>query len=1244
MRAPLALLTACCLPLLLSGCGEDKTRPLQVPPDRYQQAVSAFTTGVTALVVDDRTRAKAQLEAATKIVPEEPAPWANLALFALRNGDLAAAAEHLEKARILAPPSSPLELLAGLLAGRQGRTDEALAHLRKAVELDPANLRARYALVQELNRQASPESEAEARRQLEQIVAAQPGNLVALLELTRLAAKSGDAAALRQQVDRLASLSASWPPNAKEKLAELKGSLGGANAGAVAAHVAVLGNLIKPTPAYQASHAALQGSNSAATEPLQQFLRLPNPSPAPAAPDTGLSFTAEPLNSTKSAWARALALSPAPPPELNRPPAPDGPITVVQPVGKALSLSLLNGANRSPATLPFPGTTPLPEGVLAIDWNNDYRVDLALAGSGGVRLLEHAASGSWSDVTARAKLPPAVTAGAYTGAWAIDLDLEGDLDIVLGAATGPVLALRNNADGTWSALRPFARLGGALALAWADLDGDADPDVAMIDGGGTLAVFDNERAGSYRRLPGPADLGRVAALSVADANRDGSLDLVVLTSAGSIRRLSRRPGTGDAPQWDTAEIATWQEIPSDGSARLLWADLDNNGATDLVASGTGGGRVWLGNAQVGAPTGGGWDALAAPLDARVLSAVDLDADGRLDLVGVSKAGSPVRLRNQGTKAYHWQVVRARNEANIHDSGSSGNQKINSFGLGGEAELRAGLLVQKQPITGPSLHFGMGEQQTGNYVRIAWPNGQIQGEFDLKADRKLLAKQRLTGSCPWLFAHDGREMRFVTDILWKSPLGLRINAQDTAGVSQTRDWVKVRGDQLRARGGFYDLSITAELWETNFFDYVSLMTVDHPAGAEVLIDERFAIPQPPLELLATAPLQPIAGAHDDRGRDVTDLVRARDGRYLDGFGLGRYQGVTRDHFVEIDLPATDDGATGVSARAITGDGAKRQYPSSRPVAPSPQARSAESPRRQYLVASGWIYPTDSSINVAISQGRHPAPRGLSLQVQDLAGAWRTARAGLGFPAGKNKTVLLDLTGIDGKRIRLRTNLEIYWDSFAIATAVGGPTARPETRLQTREILPQTAELRYRGFSTIHQPARSSPELPEYNELESVSQKWFDLVGFYTRFGDVRELLRQTDDRYVIMNAGDEIVLRFPAPPAPPAGWARDFVFISDGWDKDGNFNTGFSTTVLPLPSHDQPAYDRPPGRLEDDPVYRRHAHDWQRYHTRYVSTRAVRTALWPEGSSWLLAPGSWLGDGGPGARSQEPRADARPGAK
>src|SRR6266545_1523451 len=149
------------------------------------------------------------------------------------------------------------------------------------------------------------------------------------------------------------------------------------------------------------------------------------------------------------------------------------------------------------------------------------------------------------------------------------------------------------------------------------------------------------------------------------------------------------------------------------------------------------------------------------------------------------------------------------------------------------------------------------------------------------------------------------------------------------------------------------------------------------------------------------------------------------------------------------------------------------------------------------------------------------------------------------------------------VRLRTNMEIYWDAFAWALALSN------AELKTQRLSLHTAGLRYRGFSVVHAADRSSPELPQYHVLEGTAPRWRDLIGYYTRFGDVWELLQAVDDRYVIMNAGDELVLRFMAPPPPPAGWSRDFVLIGDGWVKDGDYNTTFSRTVLPLPAHDQP---------------------------------------------------------------------------
>ena len=595
-----------------------------------------------------------------------------------------------------------------------------------------------------------------------------------------------------------------------------------------------------------------------------------------------------------------------------------------------------------------------------------------------------------------------------------------------------------------------------------------------------------------------------------------------------------------------------------GSAKLLTADLDNNGAIDLIVAGTTATRILLGG------PGGASTPLGATLALGVQAAPDLDGNGRLELIGVDAGGRAVRASSRGTTSYRWETIRPRAAT------ATGDQRINSFGFGGEIELRSGLHLQKQIITSPIVHFGLGDAAGAEIARITWPNGVLQAEFDLVAERTVNATQRLTGSCPWLFAWNGREMSFVTDLLWRSPLGLRINAQATAETLMTEDWVKVRGDQLTPREGAYDLRITAELWETHFFDLVSLLVVDRKADTEFFVDERFAVPAPKLAVVPTGPVQPFVSVRDDRGGDVAGLAASADSRFVDFAGRGPYQGVTRTHFVEMELPET--------------------APRTGPL---------------WLVAQGWIHPTDSSINVAIAQGAHAAPDGLSLQVADASGRFREVRSRLGFPAGKDKTILVDLTGLFGasgpRRLRLATNLEIFWDRL------GWAVGRPDVAIAPRRLELQTADLAYRGYSITEQPSASVPERPRY-ALAGTGARWRDLEGYHTRFGDVLPLLRQVDDRYVIMNAGDELRLRFPEVPAPAPGVVRDFVVVSDGWEKDGDYNTSFSRTVLPLPTHATGRYDTPPRRLEDDPVYRRHRDDFAMYHTRYVTSDPVRDAL------------------------------------
>ena len=107
----------------------------------------------------------------------------------------------------------------------------------------------------------------------------------------------------------------------------------------------------------------------------------------------------------------------------------------------------------------------------------------------------------------------------------------------------------------------------------------------------------------------------------------------------------------------------------------------------------------------------------------------------------------------------------------------------------------------------------------------------------------------------------------------------------------------------------------------------------------------------------------------------------------------------------------------------------------------------------------------------------------------------------FPAGRKKICLFDLTNVfrpgTPRRVRLRTNLEIYWDQIEWAQGM------PDARLKIARLDPSVADLHYRGYSVMNQANPASPEIPDYNRLEGSKQRWRDLVGYYTRYGDVRD---------------------------------------------------------------------------------------------------------------------------------------------
>lgn len=1119
----------------------------------YNEAVRTFYIGLAALQVGHDVQADNKLAQMTQLVPGEPAGWANWGVLALRQRNHDAAAERFEKARSLAPDNDQINYLIGLLESSRGRQTEAIAALRKAVQLNPQNLIAAYQLAQEVERQAGENSEAEFQQLILQILKAQPRNLAALLELARIAAKRGDPNTLRDTIAKISNESSSWPDEVKQQLAAVQAAAAGTDPSATATRIVFLRNVLVRVPQYRQDLSELKPPPGEEATPFTHFVRLESPSFTPATPDRSLTFSPQPVpgfGGKDWTWIGATPLG----------------------IAGGSSVVIANGheVRVDGSSLPFPGgpsaVPPGPDGILPIDFSYDFKTDLVLTGAGGVRLMRQDDPKRFTDVTTQTKLPAAITSGNYSGAWAADIEADGDLDIVLGSERDVPTVLRNNGDGTFLDVHPFNGIAGVRGFAWADLDSDGDPDAALIDGAGKLHVFSNQRQGQFAERQIPSNIQDVRTINVADINNDGVLDLLAVQVDGQIIRLTDK---NDAQGWDVATVTNLSDSKGQigENIRLRVADLDNNGGLDLIVASTSdaannfGGLIWLSDEN------GNFKPLDRSVElSRLFDAADLNGDGRLDLIGLTAGGEATRVITHGSKNYHWQVVRP------HASQATGDQRINPFGVGGEMEVRSGLLLQKQPITGPLLHFGLGEQTGADVVRIVWPNGTVRAEFEVKGDQEIVAEQRLKASCPFLFAYNGKQMEFVKDAVpWGSAIGLRINTLGSAKIAATGEWYKIGRDQLVPHDGYYDIRITAELWEVYYYDYIALMPVDHPEGTEIYVDERFVVPPAKLGLTTVYTPHKLAQAIDDNGQDVTAIVGALDGKALDTFGRGQYQGLTRDHYVEVNL----------------GDDA----PTSGPL---------------YLIAQGSIHDTESSVNVAITQGTRWQAHSLSLEVPDGNGGWTVAQSNLGFPAGRRKTILFNLTDVfrpnTPRKVRIRTNLEIYWDMIEWAKGA------PDTPVKMQQLSPSLADLHYRGYSVISRPDAGAPEIPDYNRLSGSTQVWRDLIGYYTRYGEVGELLQQIDDRYVIVASGDEMSLRFNELPPPQAGWKRDFVIVGDGWIKDGDYNSTFSKTVLPLPYHAKQEYIAPPTRLEDEWVYKKYPADWQIYHTRYITPEVFRNAL------------------------------------
>ena len=799
----------------------------------------------------------------------------------------------------------------------------------------------------------------------------------------------------------------------------------------------------------------------------------------------------------------------------------------------------------------FAETIPIPAegfaGAVFGDMDDDGDDDLFVFGSAGGRLLRNEGGGRFADATEQSgvRLLGPVRAAAW-----VDADHEGDLDLI--AASADRLALfRNNGGGAFQELR--AAEGGSAGPPWeadayfalGDFDGDIDVDLAAFPVDGAPRLFRNDRLNRWTDISAESGLAELPAgglPTAADLNGDGAVDLLILSGARAEIALNRGGRfqrnvlfQADAPA--AADAAVTLDADNDGDIDIAVRFSDAERSRTLLFENDGSGAFRDASDRFGFSA---VERLRGPL-----AAADIDGDGDTDLIALDGGGAVVQFRNDGGNANNWLHAALEGE------------RANRSGYGAQIEARAGgmraaaeshMIGSLVAASNPRVEFGLGNRRGADYLRVVWTNGVLQSELEVAANQLLRVKeaQRKASSCPILFAWNGERYEFISDFMGVGGLGF-FAAPGVYAQPDPTERLKIEPGQLAPVDGEYRLQILEPLEEVCYIDRIALIAVDHPIGTEVYPDERMAADGnlPTEAVYAFSKRYYPQRALDGEGRDLLPALLQRDRRYPPLKLHKRYIGfLENETSIELDF--------------------------------SSAAAEMDPDERWALFIYGWVeYPYSHVMYAASQEGL--ALEGVSVDVR-RNGEWESAAPNAGYPAGMPKMMTLELPNRDPEEwsaVRLRMNQEIYIDEIFLAD-VSEPPAAAHTAFASR------AELRRAGYPREYSPDGRLPRLYDYDSLDSTFP-FKNMRGAHTRFGDVRPLLAETDDLFVVMGRGDGLETAFRAGDFPPVpeGMTRSFILDTFGYCKDMDLYTAYPETVNPLPYRAMPSFPYPPGSAYPD---------------------------------------------------------------